>query len=127
MYEDGEWVGALASPNQATQTSETTYQTATRSAAQVANLSDDNHALTSLLTSFDTAVSELTAPHLALSHTLPSSSLSPTAPSLPSPTANTAPQPAKSTVPAISVILGGILQLATGSYALYESYFKNHV
>lgn len=116
VYEDGEWVGAVASPSEATVISENTLHTATASAVV------PTIAPTTIISSPQVlAPSTDTTFPLTFPYQLPKLTY---ANPLPTPqTSFSLPQ--KNTAPAISVILGGLIQLAPASYAIYDIFFKS--
>lgn len=118
VYEDGEWVGAVASPNQPTTVSENTATTATTSAFVVnSELPTGTISSPQVLAAQTSTIPQLLFPYQLpkLTHTTPS------------PTSITSiSQPKRNTASAISVILGGLLQLAPASYAIYDTFFKSN-
>lgn len=128
VYENGEWVGALESPNEDTNVSENSVVTATTTATLAVTNEDYTSNVTDLAPA--TLSSPLISPNAIInsaSYRSPSiSATSQQQSELTSPTKSATQQSKRHPAPAISVILGGLLQLLPGSYAFYENYFKNN-
>lgn len=120
VYEDGEWIGALESPNEPTEVSEETITGATLS-AQLA----DTYFLQSLLPD-STKVLGYSDTTLAPSQIpLPELTLSTNTHSSPATQNEEIPHSSIPLASVISVIMGGLLQIVPGSIALYDTYFKS--
>lgn len=122
VYENGEWVPAIASPTAETEVSENTATTAAAiNISTVASLTtSDTIATTSQLTN----TSHPTQP---VPYKIPTINTSALTEKTLSRQNISSQQHKSSTAPAASVILGGLLQLFSGSYVLYDSYIKQHV
>jgi hypothetical protein len=127
VYENGEWVPALESPAQQTSISESTIQTASISAVlntDKTHLDSDSSEISSLSSLFPVTTNsnktnfDYNSPSLLTTRADKFDQISEEK----SPTQ----QSKTNTASAISVILGGLLQLLPGSYALYENFFKQH-
>ncbi|MDQ5951223.1 MAG: hypothetical protein QG639_500 [Patescibacteria group bacterium] len=121
VYENGEWVPAIASPNEDTEVSENTATSAAiiSDLYQVSTTDHTDYSFTSLISEELSSLSNTSFPYL-----LPVYQPSAEEETIQK---NISTQQAKSsTAPAVSVILGGLLQLLSGSYAIYDNYIKQH-
>jgi hypothetical protein len=127
VYENGEWVPAIESPAEQTAISENTADTATVSALLKTTdtlLTDSSIQLAQsnpappINSISNKNVNSYHTPILVTTSTDVSNQINNTK----SPTQ----QSKHNSASAISVILGGLLQLLPGSYALYENFFKHY-
>lgn len=124
VYENGEWTGALPSPNQETEVSENTKPTATTSAYVTSQSLDDTEQNFLSNLNAENILSDLSS--LPIPYQMPNINTINSLEDNVSTSNITSQQQKSSNTPAIGVILGGMLQLLSGSYVLYDTYFKNH-